>query len=144
MSTHIHPIVSVETDDQGWRTGAYTTTATTTGGKRAADRELVDGIGVQQGVRQVPYSITMPLVILSGYPCSGKTAFAELLASTIRASSPPDCKVVIINEESLHMGKQEYYSGNKYHLNGILIVMCEIICELHNQMLLEKSFSDRI
>ena len=55
----------------------------------------------------------MPLIILSGYPCTGKTTFAELLASALR-SSGHDGKVVIINEESLHMGKQQYYGGNTF------------------------------
>lgn len=52
----------------------------------------------------------MPLIIVSGYPCTGKTTFSTALSDSLRAADP-NRNVVLINEESLHMNKQDYFSG---------------------------------
>jgi protein KTI12 len=57
----------------------------------------------------------MPLVIISGYPCTGKTTFATALCGALRAADP-NRNVLLINEESLHMNKLEYFSGEIFEL----------------------------
>ena len=51
----------------------------------------------------------MPLIILTGMPCVGKTAFAHELAASLssRVSQP----VLIINEENLGIIKSEAYAN---------------------------------
>ena len=44
----------------------------------------------------VAVSLQMPLIILSGTPCTGKTTFAHMLAEALRAYS--DKLVIVINE----------------------------------------------
>jgi protein KTI12 len=52
----------------------------------------------------------MPLITLCGFPCSGKTQFATMLASHIEKSDL-QMKCLIINEEALHMSKPEHYKS---------------------------------
>ena len=49
----------------------------------------------------------MPLVILTGMPCVGKTSFAQDLAAYL--SSRVSLPVIIVNEESLGITKSEAY-----------------------------------
>ncbi len=42
----------------------------------------------------------MPLILLCGYPCSGKTLVAEKLAEELRKRRP-DCDVEIVSEEAI-------------------------------------------
>ncbi len=50
----------------------------------------------------------MPLVLLSGYPCSGKTSAAAQLAALLTDAGRD---VTVINEESLHLTREDCYSG---------------------------------
>ena len=49
----------------------------------------------------------MPLIIIAGYPCCGKTSFCVKLASYLEAQGVK--KVVIINEESENINKRSAY-----------------------------------
>lgn len=51
----------------------------------------------------------MPLVVLTGMPCVGKTTFAQDLAAYL--SSQVTSSVILINEESLGIPKSEAYSS---------------------------------
>lgn len=51
----------------------------------------------------------MPLVIVTGLPCSGKTRFSEALKSFVETAYPTT-KILVINDESLHLSKQNGYS----------------------------------
>ena len=53
----------------------------------------------------------MPLIIISGYPCTGKTTFAEYLVKKLKLLKDSD-KIFLINEESLHLNREEFYQGN--------------------------------
>lgn len=55
---------------------------------------------------------SMALVVMCGQPCSGKSAAAACLAAALRSSSP-DLTVRIIDELSLHLGRNDSYKGNK-------------------------------
>ncbi|EAL49935.1 toxin resistance protein, putative [Entamoeba histolytica HM-1:IMSS-B] len=50
----------------------------------------------------------MPFVLISGYPCSGKTTFANQLVKYINENYP-ETPVELINEESLGILRQEAY-----------------------------------
>lgn len=50
----------------------------------------------------------MPLVVICGIPCSGKTRHAQLLEKHFLESGK---KVHLINEESLHIAKSDGYKG---------------------------------
>ena len=52
---------------------------------------------------------TMPLVILSGYPCSGKSLFALQLSEYLTSQGQ---NAVIVNEESLGISKAEGYKDS--------------------------------
>lgn len=51
----------------------------------------------------------MPLVMLSGYPCSGKTRFAQQLSEYLVGQGQ---SVLIVNEESLGISKAEGYKSS--------------------------------
>lgn len=51
----------------------------------------------------------MPLVVLSGRPCTGKTSFATQLATFLRTVAPKDAAVAILNDESLGISKRDGY-----------------------------------
>lgn len=53
----------------------------------------------------------MPLVVLSGRPCTGKTSFANQLASFLRTVAPKDAAVTILNDESLGISKLDGYKN---------------------------------
>lgn len=53
----------------------------------------------------------MPLVVLCGYPCSGKSRIAERIAKAIRQDGG---NVVTISEESVHLGRNACYKGIKF------------------------------
>lgn len=53
--------------------------------------------------------VPMPLVIVTGLPCSGKTGFTDALRAHVEASSPTT-KIVVVNDESLHLAKTSAYS----------------------------------
>ena len=54
----------------------------------------------------------MPLIIITGYPCSGKTTRAlevkKLLEAKAKATTAEPIKIEIINDESLHIPKSAY------------------------------------
>jgi broad-specificity NMP kinase len=52
----------------------------------------------------------MPLVIVSGHPCVGKTTFANNLLNKLKLVKDPS-KIFLINEESLHYEREEFYQG---------------------------------
>jgi tRNA uridine 5-carbamoylmethylation protein Kti12 len=51
----------------------------------------------------------MPLIIMSGFPASGKTTRATQLAEHLRANS--DMTVNVVNEESLLINRAVGYKG---------------------------------
>lgn len=52
----------------------------------------------------------MPLIIVAGRPCVGKTTFAENLKEYIIAQGHPN--VTLVNEESLRINKADGYSNS--------------------------------
>ena len=52
----------------------------------------------------------MPLITLCGYPCVGKTKFANILAEHI-VQNINSANCIIVNEESLHLSKPEHYKS---------------------------------
>jgi tRNA uridine 5-carbamoylmethylation protein Kti12 len=52
----------------------------------------------------------MPLIILTGHPCTGKTRFANRLKDELVHLYQAD-RVVLINEENLHLSKKEMFQG---------------------------------
>ncbi|CAD6342233.1 unnamed protein product, partial [Miscanthus lutarioriparius] len=63
----------------------------------------------------------MALVVMCGQPCSGKSAAAACLAAALRSSSP-DLTVRIIDESSLHLGRNDSYKDMvvEKNLRGVL------------------------
>lgn len=55
-------------------------------------------------------TFSMALVVMCGQPCSGKSEAAACLAAALR-SSVPDVTVRVIDESSLHLGRNESYKG---------------------------------
>lgn len=49
----------------------------------------------------------MPLILLCGYPCSGKTSIAEKLVEMIKERKP-DCEIEIVSEEAIARANQAY------------------------------------
>lgn len=69
----------------------------------------------------------MPLVIICGYPKSGKTRFAKSLYNYFETKlSGDNKKVILINEESLNINKSEGYkdSNNEKKTRGALKSAC--------------------
>jgi len=52
----------------------------------------------------------MPLIIVSGRPCTGKTTFANKLVEFL--SSKGHDKIVLVNEESLKLSKKDGYHSS--------------------------------
>ena len=52
----------------------------------------------------------MPLVVVCGRPCAGKSLFAAALARHLEAAGSPAGRVVLINDESLGVDKATAYS----------------------------------
>ncbi|CAD6221688.1 unnamed protein product [Miscanthus lutarioriparius] len=63
----------------------------------------------------------MALVVMCGQPCSGKSAAAACLAAALH-SSTPDLTVRIIDESSLHLGRNDSYKDMvvEKNLRGVL------------------------
>ncbi|VAI24302.1 unnamed protein product [Triticum turgidum subsp. durum] len=63
----------------------------------------------------------MALVVMCGQPCSGKSEAAACLAAALR-SSVPDVTVRVIDESSLHLGRNESYKDMvvEKNLRGVL------------------------
>lgn len=63
----------------------------------------------------------MALVVMCGQPCSGKSAAAACLAAALRSSSA-DLAVRVIDESSLHLGRNESYKDMvvEKNLRGVL------------------------
>ncbi|ELP86501.1 hypothetical protein EIN_034120 [Entamoeba invadens IP1] len=51
----------------------------------------------------------MPFVLISGYPCSGKTTLAKQLSDYV-SDKYPEKEVVLINEETLSVHREEAYN----------------------------------
>jgi protein KTI12 len=64
---------------------------------------------------------SMALVVMCGQPCSGKSAAAACLAAALRTSST-DLIVRIIDESSLHLGRNDSYKDMvvEKNLRGVL------------------------
>ena len=60
--------------------------------------------------------LSMALVVMCGQPCSGKSAAAACLAAALRTSST-DLIVRIIDESSLHLGRNDSYKGIDYYVS---------------------------
>ena len=52
----------------------------------------------------------MPLVIMTGYPCCGKTTFSLKLAEYLKENGIPMETIEIVNEESQNIKKSEAYA----------------------------------
>lgn len=63
----------------------------------------------------------MPLILMCGPPCSGKTELVKRISKEI-LDEIPDTEIHIINEESLNVNKQETYSDmiKEKDLRGLL------------------------
>ncbi|PAN42434.1 hypothetical protein PAHAL_8G136800 [Panicum hallii] len=63
----------------------------------------------------------MALVVMCGQPCSGKSAAVACLAAALRTSST-DLTVRIIDESSLHLGRNDCYKDMvvEKNLRGVL------------------------
>jgi protein KTI12 len=61
----------------------------------------------------------MPLIIVAGRPCTGKTFFANELLKFLQSK---DCKAELFNEETLNISKSEGYknSAKEKEVRGIL------------------------
>ena len=69
----------------------------------------------------------MPLVIVCGYPKSGKTTFSNLLYKYfLDKNNGQENKVILINEESLSISKSDGYkdSHNEKNTRGALKSAC--------------------
>ncbi|RWW09971.1 hypothetical protein BHE74_00016452 [Ensete ventricosum] len=63
----------------------------------------------------------MALVVICGQPCSGKSTAAACLADALQAMDPKPT-VRIIDESSLHLGRNQSYAGTLSHRT------CDCIC----------------
>jgi protein KTI12 len=52
----------------------------------------------------------MPLIIITGKPCTGKTTFANMLVAHLRNEGKPN--VELVNEESLLISKKDGYKSS--------------------------------
>lgn len=53
----------------------------------------------------------MPLVVLSGYPSSGKSSVVNKLVETLK-SSKPEAKVVVVKDEDFGSFNREMYNNS--------------------------------
>ncbi|RRT59957.1 hypothetical protein B296_00045389 [Ensete ventricosum] len=65
----------------------------------------------------------MALVVICGQPCSGKSTAAACLADALQAMDPKPT-VRIIDESSLHLGRNQSYAGTLSHRT------CDCICHV--------------
>jgi protein KTI12 len=65
----------------------------------------------------------MPLVVLCGYPCSGKSRIAEHIAAAIREGGG---NVVTISEERMHLGRNACYKGVKFVIASLLSIKADL------------------
>lgn len=54
----------------------------------------------------------MPLILLCGYPCSGKTTITEKLVEMLREEKP-ECDIEIVSEEAIAKANQAYKGEEK-------------------------------
>ena len=59
----------------------------------------------------------MPLIIISGKPCTGKTTFATLLVEYLKSRSNNQVNIELINEESLKINKLDGYKSSSDEKN---------------------------
>uniref|UniRef100_A0A0E0BID4 Uncharacterized protein n=1 Tax=Oryza glumipatula TaxID=40148 RepID=A0A0E0BID4_9ORYZ len=83
--------------------------AAAAGGRQPAQQGSRQQAVRQAGQQQV-YTFSMALVVICGQPCSGKSAAAACLAAAL-CSSTSDLTVRIIDESSLHLGRNDSYKG---------------------------------
>lgn len=53
----------------------------------------------------------MPLIMLTGFPCAGKTKRALELAEYFKANVPAAKNVIVINDENLNINKENGYKS---------------------------------
>uniref|UniRef100_A0A0E0R7G2 Protein KTI12 homolog n=1 Tax=Oryza rufipogon TaxID=4529 RepID=A0A0E0R7G2_ORYRU len=90
--------------------------AAAAGGRQPAQQGSRQQAVRQAGQQQV-YTFSMALVVICGQPCSGKSAAAACLAAAL-CSSTSDLTVRIIDESSLHLGRNDSYKEK--NLRGVL------------------------
>lgn len=94
--------------------------AAAAGGRQPAQQGSRQQAVRQAGQQQV-YTFSMALVVICGQPCSGKSAAAACLAAAL-CSSTSDLTVRIIDESSLHLGRNDSYKDMvvEKNLRGVL------------------------
>ncbi len=63
----------------------------------------------------------MPLVIIVGVPCSGKTTRSLELKAFLEKNGP--CGVTIVGDETENIDKNEVYSGRRPHYRSLGIAL---------------------
>jgi protein KTI12 len=66
---------------------------------------------------------SMALVVMSGQPCSGKSKAAACLTAALRSSSA-DLTVRVIDESSLHLGRNDGYKGTDCYCLDYALHQC--------------------
>uniref|UniRef100_A0A0E0HC09 Protein KTI12 homolog n=1 Tax=Oryza nivara TaxID=4536 RepID=A0A0E0HC09_ORYNI len=94
--------------------------AAAAGGRQPAQQGSRQQAVRQAGQQQV-YTFSMALVVICGQPCSGKSAAAACLTAAL-CSSTSDLTVRIIDESSLHLGRNDSYKDMvvEKNLRGVL------------------------
>ncbi|KAF0896564.1 hypothetical protein E2562_025468, partial [Oryza meyeriana var. granulata] len=83
--------------------------------------DLLPPASISVRVKSKVYTFSMALVVICGQPCSGKSAAAACLASALCLSTS-DLAVRIIDESSLHLGRNDSYKDMvvEKNLRGVL------------------------
>ncbi len=63
----------------------------------------------------------MPLIMMCGLPCSGKTHRAEQIAAFIAASDLKAVPVHVVNDEFLNLERNEAYKGAQLSCSFVLL-----------------------
>ncbi|KAG6492475.1 hypothetical protein ZIOFF_047438 [Zingiber officinale] len=76
----------------------------------------------------------MALVVICGQPCSGKSTAAACLADAIQSVDGPKPSVRIIDESSLHLGRNQSYAGIpsarfETYIEDALTIDLQVFCD---------------
>lgn len=63
----------------------------------------------------------MPFILICGQPCSGKSSVTAQLAELLRVKG---LEVVVVDEDSLHLDRNESYRGGHASSNAIMLCSC--------------------